>query len=90
MLIVLSQRCEDIYFDRLTLFPMGLLRVEGWTISSPIDFDELDKALQVFIGDQRLPLNFIYRTFRPDLAEALKLKNQFHGIVFEYLVQGLT
>jgi len=90
MLIPISQRCEDIYFDHLTLFPMGLLRVEGWTESSSIDFDEVKNSMHVFIEDQRVPLNSTYRTFRPDIAEAYKLKNQFHGIVFEYIIHGTT
>lgn len=71
------------YFDLVEFERCGLIRLVGWSSSHRLQ--ELE-APQCFIAGEEVPLFQVFRTYRPDVAAALKSDNSYQGLVLTYRV----
>jgi SAM-dependent methyltransferase len=69
--------------DTLSIEPSGVFQILGWSRCAD---QEALRAPQCFVEGQELTCLQRFRTYRPDVATALRSQNPFHGVGFVYRV----
>jgi 2-polyprenyl-3-methyl-5-hydroxy-6-metoxy-1,4-benzoquinol methylase len=69
------------FFDRVQFERCGLIRLEGWYSGYGLRGFEFPKC---FIAGEEIPMFQVFRSYRPDVAAALKSDNFYHGLVLTY------
>lgn len=72
---------DDGCLDSVHVEPCGLLVVAGWHRRSHLQGGD---ALRCFVNGKEARLSQWFRTYRPDVAAAIKSDNQFLGVVYYY------
>ena len=69
------------YIDRVQVEACGIIRLEGWFSRGA---SEEFKLTKLFVAGEEIPPFQAYRTYRPDVAAALKSNDLYQGITLEY------